>query len=344
MISTIELDERVIKPGLCVNCGACQGMCPYWQSGEGRTYTCFDCDRTDGRCVRFCPRMPADKAALREKFFDKESVLPEIGPYKGLYITRAADASACCGKQHGGTVTALLKLALEEGIIDSAVLTKTTGLDAEGVLAATADEIDACGGSSFRIPPTLAVLNKALGEGIYKKIGVVGTPCKTLAVYKMKAAPFAENDNHKENIGLVIGLFCGWGLDWQGFYELAARHADPAAVKHVDIPPSKYHCIEFDKTSVELDEVYPIVRESCKFCGDMTAEFSDISVGGARSADGWEVDKGWNQVIVRSEAGERLMRLAREKGILEFKETTDANLEKLKKAAESKRNKAKKSI
>ncbi len=40
----------------------------------------------------------------------------------------------------------------------------------------------------------------------------------------------------------------------------------------------------------------------------MTAEFCDLSVGGARSADGWDVDKGWNQVIVRSDKGEQLFK------------------------------------
>ena len=65
----------------------------------------------------------------------------------------------------------------------------------------------------------------------------------------------------------------------------------------------------------------------------MTAEFCDLSVGGARSADGWDIDKGWNQVIVRSEKGEQLLKLAREKGILEFKEVPETGLDKIKNAS-----------
>ena len=65
----------------------------------------------------------------------------------------------------------------------------------------------------------------------------------------------------------------------------------------------------------------------------MTAEFADLSVGGARSADGWDVDKGWNQVIVRSEKGAELLNLARKKGVLEFKETPEGALDKLKGAS-----------
>lgn len=338
MLSTIALDTQVIRKGLCTGCGACQGLCPYWGSMDGRTICYFDCERKDGRCQQFCPRMPTDLDALRQKFFETESILPEIGPFKGLYLTRAADSAVRAGAQHGGTMTALVELALQEGFIDAAVLTRSQGgLDAEGVLATTAEEVRACGGSSFQIPPTLAVLNKALKEDKYRSVGVVGTPCKTLAVYKMKAKPLAENDNNADNIGMVFGLFCGWGLDWDGIADLTAKYADPAKVDHMDIPPSKYHSLELREevktVSVDLDEVNPLVRSACHYCTDMTAEFADISVGGARSADGWDVDKGWNQVIVRTEKGMKLLELAREKGVLEFKDVPETGLDKLKKAS-----------
>ena len=178
MLSTIALDTQVIKPGLCTGCGACQGMCPYWDSVDGRTICYFDCERRDGRCQRFCPRMPTDLDALRRQFFQEETILPEIGPFRGLYLTRAADESIRANAQHGGTMTALVELALKEGFIDAAVLTRSKGgLNPEGTLAATPEEVRACCGSSFQVPPTLAVLNRALREDKYHAIGVVGTPC-----------------------------------------------------------------------------------------------------------------------------------------------------------------------
>ena len=345
MLSTIALDTQVLRPGLCTGCGACQGLCPYWGSVDGRTVCFFDCERADGRCQRFCPRMPTDLDVLRKQFFPEDTILPEIGPFLGLYLTRAADESIRSKAQHGGSMTALVELALKEGFIDAAVLARSQGgLNPEGVLASTAEEVRACSGSSFQVPPTLAVLNQALREDQYHKIGVVGTPCKTLAAYKMKANPLPENDNHAGNIGMVFGLFCGWGLDWDGLNALAARHADPAKVSHMDIPPSKYHSLELREdgktVSVNLDEVTLLVRSGCRCCADMTAEFADLSIGGARSADGWDVDKGWNQIIVRSEKGRQLLDLARETGVLEFKEPMEGGLEKLKKASLGKKRTA----
>ncbi len=340
MLSTIALDTQVIRKGLCTGCGACQGLCPYWGNVDDRTICFFDCERRDGRCQQFCPRMPTDLDALRKQFFPAETILPEIGPFRGLYLTRAADPAIRGSAQHGGTMTALVELALREGFIDAAVLTRSQGgLSPEGVLATTAEEVRSCAGSSFQVPPTLAVLNRALKENVYHSIGVVGTPCKTLATYKMKAKPLAENDNNADNIGMVFGLFCGWGLDWEGLQTLTGRYADQ--VDHMDIPPSKYHSLELrqngETISVDLDEVTPLVRSGCHYCTDMTAEFADLSVGGARSADGWDVDKGWNQVIVRSEKGAQLLELAREQGVLEFKDVPETGLDKLKGASMGKR-------
>ena len=349
MISTIELNDRVISRDLCTNCGACQGMCPYWTSEKGKTRSIFDCNRENGRCLQFCPRMPADLEALRNRFFDGAEIIPELGPFKALYLARATDPQIRKHSQHGGCMTALVKLAMEAGLIDAALLAKTDEtLDAAGILTDDPQKILESAGSSFQIPPSLGLLNKALKENKYHRIGVVGTPCKTLAVYKMKSQPFPEDTNHAENIGMVFGLFCGWGLDWEGLEALARRHAGGARILHMDIPPSKYHCLEIETDrgliTVDLEEIYPLVRKSCSYCDDMTAEFADISVGGARSADGWEVDKGWNQIIVRSDKGAALLELAREKGVLEFKQVPEGALDKLKKASSGKKNTAKRNL
>ena len=347
MKSTYALDTQVIQKNLCTGCGACQGLCPYWGTAEGRTVYYFECGRNGGRCQRFCPRMPFDAQALMKNAFAGEEIIPEIGPYRGLYLTQATDPQILGKAQHGGTVTALMKLAMEEGLIDAALMTGADpGKDPAGSMAHSVQEIMNSTGSAFRIPPSLAVLNKALMENEDKKIGVVGTPCKTLAVYKMMADENPGDRHHaKDNSALVVGLFCGWGLDWEGMEKLIAKYADPKTVTHVDIPPSKYHSLEITANgkviSVNLDEVIPLVRPACQACDDMTAEFADLSVGGARSADGWDVDKKWNQVIVRTKRGEELLELAFEKGVLARKDISDGALDKLKKASAGKKAKAK---
>ena len=79
---------------------------------------------------------------------------------------------------------------------------------------------------------------------------------------------------------------------------------------------------------------------ACRYCIDSTAEFADLSVGAARF--GGECDEmcGWNQVIVRSQCGKDLIELAREKGMLEFREAPASALQDLKNAAAEKKRKA----
>jgi coenzyme F420 hydrogenase subunit beta len=88
---------------------------------------------------------------------------------------------------------------------------------------------------------------------------------------------------------------------------------------------------------IPIDKVNPCVRNACNYCFDMTCEFSDLAIGSARSSDGWSVDKGWNQVIVRSQLGQDLFDLAKEKGVLEFKDLPAENFDKLKNASANKK-------
>jgi coenzyme F420 hydrogenase subunit beta len=112
----------------------------------------------------------------------------------------------------------------------------------------------------------------------------------------------------------------------------------------MDIPPSRYHTLEVytqeETIRIPLDEITPCVRESCRSCGDMTAEFSDLSVGSARLPEGWETARGWNQVVVRTELGRDLLELARRRGVLEFRDPPVGNLEKLKAASLNKKRAA----
>jgi coenzyme F420 hydrogenase subunit beta len=348
MNGPLELENEVLKQQLCSACGACMGLCGYFGTYQGRVVMMDSCSLSQGRCYAFCPRTLTDMNKLRADNFDPADYQPEIGPFRGLYMARATDKKIRAKSQHGGCTTALAKFAMEEGLIDSAVLTRSEGgLNPQGVLVTRPKDVERCAGSSFQIAPSLAVLNKALKENKHKKIGVVGTPCKTLAVYKMKSKSFAENGNNVDNIGLVIGLFCGWGLDWQGL-ENVVKNATSEDVKHIDILPSKYQTMEVktgkDQVGVPLKNVFPIVRKSCNYCADLTAEFSDLAIGGARSTKGWDFDSGWNQIIVRTRKGEELLKLAKDKNLLEFWSIGPENFEKLKKASMSKKATAIKNI
>ena len=339
-----ELEEMVLKTGLCTGCGACVNLCPYQTSYRDRTVTLHSCDLTRGRCYDFCPRTPADLGALQRKLYDGIEITPELGAMRGFFITRATDTAIRRQSQHGGTVTALITLALREGLIDAAVLAgEGEGLLPRGITVSDPEAAGRLGKSRFVVSPTVAEFNRAIRTEC-RRIGVVATPCQALALAKMRTQNVTTTEGGIEKLRLVIGLFCGWAVSWRDLTAVLKEKTDLAAVTGMDIPPSRYHTLEVytqDETiRISLDEINPCVRESCRSCGDMTAEFSDLSVGSARLPEGWETARRWNQVVVRTEIGRDLLELARRRGVLEFKEVPAGNLEKLKVASLNKKRAA----
>jgi coenzyme F420 hydrogenase subunit beta len=338
-----ELQKKVMETDLCTNCGACVNLCPYTASYKDHTVILDPCAREEGRCYAFCPRTPTDLETLRGRY-DPRDLTPELGPLRGFYLTRAADPEVRKVSQHGGTVTTLVSLALEEGRIDTAILAEEgEGFLPRGAAVQGVADVRKRGKSCFVVSPNLAAFHQAAKTSA-ARIGVVATPCQTLALAKMRAKPYPSKDSDIDKLRLVIGLFCGWALSWRELKALLQKRFGEESILRLDIPPSKHNSMEVHTPQgvreIPLDEVTPFVRKSCRYCWDMTAEFSDLSVGSARVPEGWEVARGWNQVIVRTPAGQDLLDRARARNLLEFREMPAGNLDRLKKASLNKKRTA----
>ena len=342
------LKKNVLDTGLCTGCGACVSLCPYQVVYLDRTVQLHDCDLTDGKCHAFCPRTEVNLAHLRSCLFDVSDMTPEIGSVKGYYFSRACDAQLRDISQHGGTVTALMELALTEELIDSAIVSsRNQDILQSGIGVKNKINLRKNTGSKFTVSPTVAAFNRISAEDT-KKIGVVATPCQALALAKMKLKPHPEDINNIDKLELVIGLYCGWALSAEKFGELLIRNKiDLAAITGMDIPAGK-NTLELNTgneiKSIPFADVRDCIREACSYCFDSTAEFADISVGSARFGSDWEEMRGWNQLIVRSDRGQRLVDLAVARGILEIREAPAESLKELKNAAAEKKKTALKNI
>ena len=343
-----ELNQEVRDAHFCTGCGACVNLCPYQASYRDQIVMLHPCDLKEGGCYAFCPRTPTDLEALKKRLFDPKDLTPELGAVKGFYLTRAADRQVRAGAQHGGTVTTLITLALQEGIIDTAILADE-GRDLLPLETSVQDtaSVGKRGRSKFVVSPNVAEFNRIAKEG-GKKIGIVATPCQALALAKMRMKPLKTYADRVDQLKLIIGIFCGWALSWRSLVEVLRKRIDLSEIEGMDIPPSKYHLLQlYTKKGIidiSLDEVISSVRGACWYCPDLTAEFSDLSVGSARLPEGWEEAKGWNQVIVRTPLGQKLLNLAKDRGLLEFREVPEGNLPRLKTASLSKKRTAVKNL
>jgi coenzyme F420 hydrogenase subunit beta len=323
-----ELFEEVIYQGLCTGCGACITGCPYIVAHEGRIILLDKCTVVEGECYKHCPRTYTDMNTVSHKMFGVPYSAEEIGVALDVCMARTKDMEISEKGQDGGTVTTLLALAVQEGMIDVVVCTKMDGDKVpRGYLARSREELLQCAGTCYEASFALESY-RSIPKDSTEKVGVAGLGCQLEALTKIREYPPEKNVN-PDNIGLTLGLFCGWALSPHVFHPYLKENYDLSQVVKFDIPHTPGYSFDVHTKSgiksVSLDEIRPYINPACQYCWDMTAEFSDISLGSAGSAF-----PGWNTVVIRTKRGADLMELAKRKGILETQALPEQRMAHLK--------------
>ncbi|RJR51132.1 MAG: hypothetical protein C4576_04185 [Desulfobacteraceae bacterium] len=331
-----ELVNDIHEKGLCVACGACVDLCPYFKAHRGKIAMLFPCDLSSGRCHAFCPKAEVDLDGLSRHFWKKDYAGDALGHCLKIMTARSAQKAPGTMYQAGGTVSSIISFALEEGLIDAAVLTDRKGLLPVPRVITRASQVASCASSKYTAAPTLSSFHQAV-RNEYTNIGVVGTPCQMTALAQMRMNPLGRDD-FSDPAALAVGLFCTWALDTRGFVEFLSRHLDPGGVRKMDIPPppAEKMVLQTDNGDIEfpLSQIRPLVPKGCLLCPDMTAEWADISVGVL------ENDPTGNTVLIRTERGMELIDRALNKGWIEAGPMPEENREHLSFAAENKRRRA----
>jgi coenzyme F420 hydrogenase subunit beta len=331
-----ELLADVHEKDLCIGCGGCVNLCPYFKNHRGKTAMLFPCTLTEGRCNAYCPMVEVNLDEISRAVWQKPYEGNPLGTYQEILTARSGKHMAGGSYQAGGTVSALITFALKEDWIDAAVLTDRKEWVPDPQLVTRPEDVAKYAGSKFMASPTLAALNQAINEG-YKRIGAVTTPCQGISVTQMRRNPFRQED-FCDPIGLMVGLFCTWAIDTRGLIPLLSECVESACIMGMDMPPPPSEIMVIDtgekKVEIPLDRIRPLIPRSCSICPDMTSEWADVSVGVV------EGKSDWNTLIIRTERGADLVKAARQAGFLITEQMPSQNLQHLCVAAAGKKKRA----
>ncbi|ADP77830.1 coenzyme F420-reducing hydrogenase, beta subunit [Methanothermus fervidus DSM 2088] len=267
-----------------------------------------------------------------------------LGKYVEAVAAKCKDKEIQKVSQDGGVVSGLLIYALEEGIIEGAVVSKVTDepWKPQPHIATTRDEILAAAGTKYTMCPNVWMIKEATRQYGIEKLGIVGVPCQIGAVRKMQTYPFGARFV-PDKIKLIVGIYCMENFPYSSLETFVSEKMNLSLdiVDKMDIGKGKFWAYTVDETAtIPLKETHGYEQSSCKVCNDYTAELADISTGSVGTPDGWST------VLTRTKFGDKLFKEAVEVGMFETKpiEEVKPGLGLLKKLAKQKKERAEKTI
>ncbi len=332
-----ELYEEVVTSGLCTGCAGCVIACPHDVIGykhEPGAYKPFHLEEELGldncthgengctSCTRACPRFRDWETEADEHLHGRIRTSTEVsGIYKDIMLVRATDDHVYETGQDGGLVSAILIWALENNIIDGALVSglesgEDGGWKAKPMVATNAEEVLAGAGSRYTYSANTIAYDEARERGL-ENLALVGMSCQTsvFPVLWHRKLPKVSRP-----VKLNIGLLCSKSFDDAMFDELfgVKYGLDKNEIVKMNIKgvfqvwmrDGSYH-------EINLKECHAWTREGCNHCPDFAAEHADISTGGI----GNETD--WTLTVVRTELGRAVMSAMVADGVIETRPGDD---------------------
>jgi len=267
-----------------------------------------------------------------------------LGTYKEIVSARSTDREIQKLAQDGGIVTGLLAYALDEGIIEGAVVAGP-GKEfwkPEPMVAMTSDELKAAAGTKYTFSPNVLMLKKAVRQYGIEKLGTVAIPCQTMGIRKAQTYPFGVRFL-ADKIKLLVGIYCMENFPYTSLQTFICEKLglNMELVEKMDIGKGKFWVYTQDDVyTLPLKETHGYEQAGCKICKDYVAELADVSTGSVGSPDGWST------VITRTDSGDSIFKQAVEAGIFETKpiEEVKPGLGLLEKLSAQKKEKAEKNI
>jgi len=328
-----EKIRSIVKNGLCVSCGLCGATCPTrairFVEGKPviRDERCIFC----GECYFQCPRSFFTSNISNEK---------PMGDYLEYMSLKSTVKKIKKRAQSGGTVTSIFAYALDNKILDGAIVAKNNSENiwlGDPIVVTDSEELYETAGTKYSICPILYPLKDAITSKGLSKLGIVGVPCHHQAIQKIIDYPLGIR-HVASKIELKIGLFCTSNFRYNAMKKMVEELGEirPEDIDKIDISAGTFNIYSRlgDIIKLPLKVVHDYEQESCRICKDFTSEFADISIGSLGSPEDWST------VIIRNQKGMDIINGAIDEGYLTRKDIDDDNIALVKKLSKLKKKKA----
>ena len=336
--------HKIVDDGLCLGCGLCAALAPEavtmqrGQDGDLRPFANDDfTEEAMQKVTVTCPSLRVEglPVSIAQQAPYQDAVW---GPYFDMGLGHASQPDIRHQASTAGMLTALAIALIESKKVDAIMHVKAAESPANfgvAVMSRTKEEIIAASGS--RYGPTAALVNVQDVLSSNERVAVIAKPCDLNALRNLAHIDHRVN----ERIGFWLTMLCGGFQPDEAFNQfLSDNQVRADGLTHVRY--RGYGCpgptsLEFeDGSSVAFhyldfwgeDESQWSMPLRCKICPDGIGEAADIVAG-----DAWdgaspdrvesETDPGVNSVIVRTQTGVDLYKMATDSGYITHIEAVD---------------------
>ncbi len=326
--------QDVIRHGLCNRCGSCVGLSGGRIVFGDRLGRCLPLmigplDSATSQVVwQACSGKGFDFPGQRLSVFGDPGGHPFIGHYREINIGHSTDPEIRLNAASGGILSAVLIWLLEKKMIDGAVVLGMSEKEpwlAKPFIARTKEEVLSAAQSKYIIAPVNEILPEiSRFEGILAYVGLPG---------QVQSIRLLQQANHPSvrNIRYIFGPFYGntlhfssvksflrsYGVkDHTQIRKLYFRYGEWPGKMRVELNDGRV--LELPKFHANYLIPFHILKNSL-LCTDLSNEYTDISGGDAWAPDYEQRGKGFSMVIIRSEAGEKIVRQMQAEGLLELR-------------------------
>jgi coenzyme F420 hydrogenase subunit beta len=329
-MNVYESIDHVVRTDLCTGCGTCVSIC-------SKSAVFMELDTSKGSylpriiqekcnnckaCLKVCPGHSVDFNQLNKYTFGK---LPDnylVGNYEGCYEGYSNDPEIRYRASSGGVITQLLIFALENGIIDGALVTKmnkSSPLEPVSYIARTKEEIIDSMGSKYCPVPLNKGLKDILEAPKDQKFAVVGLPCQIQGIKKMEQI----NKTLKNKIVFTIGIICSKCPNFLATeymlknFKIKTDNIEQISYRGNGYPgglsisfkngENKFYSY-WDYYDTCFGQFFSPSR--CRLCIDFTSEFSDFSCGDVFFDPEYKDPIGSSVIISRNSFSENLLKIA----------------------------------